>query len=135
MIAPRREPDDALNRLREAVIGAAIAVHDELGAGFLESLYERALCIELERRAIAFARQVTIPVLYKGTPIGEARVDVVVEGRLLVELKATDGHSPLHMAQILSYLKTTGLPLGLVINFNVRSLRDGLRRVVRTPFA
>jgi GxxExxY protein len=128
----RPEPDLALNRLAEAVTGAAMSVHSELGAGFLEALYEKALCIELARRAIPFARQVTVPVHYKGTRIGDARIDVVVDQRLLVELKATEGENPVHMAQVLSYLKTTGLPLGLLINFNVRSLRHGLKRVVRT---
>jgi GxxExxY protein len=128
-----QEPEEGLNRLTEAVIGAAIEVHRVLGPGFLESLYEQALCLELARRAIFFARQVGVSVLYKGTPIGEARLDLVVEGRLLVELKATEGYAPTHLAQVLSYLKATQLTLGLLINFNVPSLRQGLRRVVRTP--
>jgi GxxExxY protein len=128
----RPEPDEGLNRLSESVIGAAIEVHRELGPGLLESFYEHALCLELAQRELAFERQVAVRVSYKGTPIGISRMDVVVEDQVLVELKATDGHSPLHMAQVLSYLKTSGLPLGLLINFNVPVLRNGLKRVVRT---
>ncbi len=126
------EPDAGLNRLTEAVIGAAIEVHRELGPGLMESFYEQALCMELDARAIEFARQVAVPVLYKGASIGQGRMDLVVDGRLLVELKATEGHTPLHLAQVLSYLKTSQLKVGLLINFNVPSLVHGLKRVVRT---
>jgi GxxExxY protein len=129
----RRELDEALNRLTESVIGAAIEVHRELGPGLLESVYERALCMELAARAIAFARQVDVAIHYKGTRIGEARMDLVVDGRLLVELKATEGHSPVHLAQVLSYLKASGLTLGLLINFNVRLLHQGIKRIASTP--
>ncbi len=121
-----------MNRLTEAVIGSAIEVHRELGPGLLESVYEQALCVEFGLRAIAFARQLGVPVRYKGTALGEARMDLVVDGRLLVELKATEGHTPLHLAQVLSYLRASGLTLGLLINFNVPWLRQGIRRVVRT---
>jgi GxxExxY protein len=130
---PRGEPDGALNQLTAAVIGAAIEVHRELGPGLIESVYERALCVELQQRAIGFARQSVVCVVYKGNTIGEARMDLVVEGKLLVELKATEGHTPLHLAQVLSYLKASGLTLGLLINFNVPSLRRGIRRIARTP--
>jgi GxxExxY protein len=133
MKGPRTEPDEALNRLTEAVIGAAIEVHRELGPGLPESVYERALCVELDQRSIAYARQVVLSVFYKGTPIGDARMDVVVDEKLLLELKATEGHAPLHLAQVLTYLKASGLTLGLLINFNVRSLRQGIRRIARTP--
>jgi GxxExxY protein len=133
MMGFRQEPDGGLNRLAEVVIGAAIEVHRELGPGFLESLYEQALSDELAARSIPHARQVIVPVLYKRRPIGNARMDIVVDDRLLVELKATEGHSPLHFAQVLSYLQTTGLPLGLLINFNAQTLRQGLKRIVRSP--
>ena len=93
---PRGEPDEASNRVTAAVIGAAIEVHRELGPGLLESVYEQALCVELRERAVGFSRQLGVSMIYKGTPIGEARMDLVVDGRLLVELKATDGHTPLH---------------------------------------
>jgi GxxExxY protein len=128
----RSEPDEGLNRLTEMVIGAAMEVHRELGPGLLETFYEQALCVELAAQGIAFSRQVGVRVFYKGTPIGESRMDIVVAESLLLELKASDGHSPLHMAQVLSYLKTSRLPLGLLINFNVPVLRRGIRRVVRT---
>jgi GxxExxY protein len=127
------EPDDALNRLSQSVIGAAIEVHRALGPGFLESFYEEALCRELADRGVSFLRQVAVHVLYKGASIGDARLDLLVEQRLLVELKATERCAPIHMAQILSYMKATGLTLGLLINFNVIALRQGIRRVVRTP--
>jgi GxxExxY protein len=118
------------NWLTRMVIGAAIEVHRELGPGWLESFYEQALCLELDGCSIPFARQVAVPVLYKGTRIGEGRLDLIVGGRLLVELKATEGHSPLHLAQVLTYLKASRLTLGLLINFNVPSLRQGIRRVI-----
>jgi GxxExxY protein len=117
--------------LTETVIGAAIEVHRTLGPGFLESFYEEALCRELAERRVAFLRQVAVEVLYKGAIIGEARLDLLVEKRLLVELKATERFAPIHLAQVLSYLKATGLTLGLLINFNVLALRLGVRRIVR----
>ncbi len=89
--------------------------------------------MELAERAIPFTRQAAFAMFYKGMPLGEARVDLVVDRRVLVELKATGGYAPIHLAQVVSYLKATGLTLGLLINFNVPSLRYGLRRVVRTP--
>jgi GxxExxY protein len=98
----------------------------------LEALYEEALCSELADLAIPFARQLAVPVFYKGTSIGEGRLDLLVDGRLLVELKATEGRSPLHLSQVLSYLKATRLTLGLLINFNVPVLRQGVRRIVRS---
>jgi GxxExxY protein len=128
-----QEPEESLNRLTEAVIGAAIDVHRILGPGFLESFYEEALCIELGARGIPLLRQVPVRVLYKGVPLGDARLDLVVDERLVVELKATERHVPVHLAQVLSYLKATDLTLGLLINFNVLSLRQGIRRVIRSP--
>ena len=124
---------EILRGLTETVIGAAMEVHSVLGPGFVESFYEQALCVELAQRAIAFSRQAGFPVFYKGMVLGEARADLVVDGRLLVELKATAGYAPIHLAQVLSYLKASGLTLGLLIHFNVPSLRFGIRRVVRTP--
>ena len=118
--------------LSEAVIGAAIEVHRVLGPGFVEAVYERALCAELTQRGIPFVAQAVVVVRYKDMPVGEARLDVVVADKLVLELKAVDAYSPVHLAQVLSYLKATGLPLGLLINFNVRVLRDGIRRVART---
>ena len=120
--------DDACRK----VIGAAIEVHGILGPGFLEHVYEEALAIELEIRNISFVRQSPHPLLYKGQAIGTGRADLMVEKVLIVELKAQDVLLPIHLAQVISYLKATELRLGLIINFNVLRLRDGIRRVVTT---
>ena len=125
-----REPDQKLDQLAHSVIGAAIEVHRELGPGFLEHLYEKALCIELTTCEISFARQVAIPMRYKGEEIGEGRIDLVVDGSLVIELKAADSLLPIHTAQVLSYLRATGLTLGLLINFNVPLLKDGVKRII-----
>ncbi len=125
-----READSELNRLSEQVIGAAIEVHRELGPGFLESVYEEALCCELTTRKIAFGRQVVVAVNYKGVMVGENRLDLLVDKRLIVELKAVEEIEPIHRAQVISYLRATGLFLGLLINFNVPVLKDGIRRIV-----
>ncbi|HEX8790001.1 MAG TPA: GxxExxY protein [Polyangiaceae bacterium] len=123
---------EGLKGLTRAVIGAAIEVHRVLGPGFSEATYERALCAELGVRGIPYEEQAIVVVRYKDLPVGEMRVDVLVADALILELKAVDAHSPVHVAQVLSYLKATGLPLGLLINFNVRVLRDGIRRIVWT---
>jgi GxxExxY protein len=129
----RVEPSTELDELAYAVIGAAIEVHRLLGPGFLESVYEEALCVELTLRGIRFARQLPIGVQYKGQKVGEARLDLVVDDSLVVELKAVEGVAPIHVAQILSYLKATRLRLGLLISFNVTTLRRGVKRVIYTP--
>jgi GxxExxY protein len=112
------------------VIAAAIEVHKALGPGFAESVYEEALAVELRRRSIPFERQVPVRVTYKGFCVGEGRVDVLVGGALILELKSVETFSPIHVAQLTSYLRAFGHPLGLLITFNVRLLRDGIRRVV-----
>jgi len=124
------EPDKRVDELAHAVIGAAIEVHRHLGPGFLENIYEEALCIELE--AIPFERQKEISVLYKGRPIGKHRVDLLVGQSLMVELKAIEALAEIHTAQVISYLKATGLTLGLLINFNVSILKNGIQRVAYT---
>jgi GxxExxY protein len=124
------EPQESLDRLAHAVIGAAIEVHRLLGPGFLESVYEEALCLELGLRHIPFERQKCVAVSYKGHPVGEGRLDLLIGGSLVVELKAVDALAPIHTAQLLSYLKITGHQLGLLINFNVPMLKQGLKRVV-----
>ena len=126
------EPDEELNRLSDAVIGAAIEVHRVLGPGFLESVYEEALCVELGLKGIPFVRQAPVAVDYKGHPVGEARLDLLVDGRLAVELKAVESLLPIHKAQVRSYLCATGYPLGLLINLNVRVLTDGVKRIILT---
>jgi GxxExxY protein len=112
------------------VIGAAIDVHRELGPGFLESIYEAALCHELELRGIPHVRQAAIQVSYKGHELGENRIDILVSNRLIVELKAVEKVDDIHYAQVKSYLKATHLTLGLLINFNVKLLKDGISRIV-----
>lgn len=115
--------------LTERVIGAAIAVHRELGPGLLESAYEACLAKELIDRRIRFQRQVELPVVYKGERIDCGyRMDLVVDGTLLVELKSIEKIVALHEAQLLTYMRLAGLPVGLIINFNVRVLKDGLVR-------
>jgi GxxExxY protein len=119
------------NELTEAIIGAAIEVHRTLGPGLLESTYEMCLCRELGIRGIPFERQVPIPVEYKGVKLDCGyRADIVVDGMILVEIKAMDSLLPIHDAQLLSYLKLGGWKIGLLINFNVELLKNGLRRRV-----
>jgi len=121
---------ERLNEFSSAVIGAAIEVHRQLGPGFPESVYEKALCLELELRQIPFAHQPEIKVSYKGRVVGEGRLDLLVNGMIIVELKAVEAIAPVHVSQVLSYLKATGYPLGLLINFNVKVLKQGITRLV-----
>lgn len=126
----RNEPGEDIDELANTVIGAAIEVHKVLGPGFLESVYEEALCVELRARAVPFLRQPGFAVAYRGENVGEGRMDLLVAGRLVVELKAVDALNPIHTTQVLSYLKATGHRLGLLLNFKVAVLRDGIKRVV-----
>ena len=120
-----------LNELTDAIIGAAIEVHRTLGPGLLESTYEMCLCRELAIRGIRFERQVPISMDYKGVKLDCGyRADIVAEGMVLVEIKAIDSLLPIHDAQLLSYLKLGGWKIGLLINFNVELLKNGLRRRV-----
>jgi GxxExxY protein len=125
-----QEPDAQLDELARLVIGAAIAVHQELGPGYLEKIYEEALCREFLRQGIKFERQKRIDVLFRGEVIGEAVIELLVEGRLVVELKTVDTIHPLHVAQTISYLKTINESLGLLLNFQVARMKDGIKRVV-----
>jgi GxxExxY protein len=122
--------DEALERLIHAVIGAAIEVHRALGPGYLESVYEEALCIELTMRGLRFGRQVDVGVQYKGHSVGSGILDILVDDVLIVELKAAETLAPIHTAQLLSYLKATKHPVGLLVNFNVVVLREGIKRIV-----
>jgi len=131
--AKHPEPDKKLDDFAAVVVDAALEVHRQLGPGFLEFAYEEALAIELGLRRVAFERQVPVALTYKQVPIGHTRLDLLVGGCLVVELKATECLLPIHLAQVLSYLKATRQPLGLLINFNVSTLRQGIKRVVRTP--
>jgi GxxExxY protein len=126
------EPDKRTDEMAHAVIGAAIEVHRQLGPGFLESVYEEALCVELTDREIFFERQREIGVLYKERPIGKHRIDLLVGQSLIVELKTVEALADIHKAQVISYLKATRLSLGLLINFNVPILKNGIQRVIYT---
>lgn len=126
------EPSAELDELAHQVIGAAIEVHRHLGPGLLESVYEQAFCVELNLLGINFRRQASVELSYKGHHVGQGRLDLLVENKLVVELKAVEKLTDVHKAQVLSYLRTTGYHLGLLINFNVRVLRAGIMRLVHT---
>jgi GxxExxY protein len=130
-----REPEREVDHFAYAVIGAAIEVHRHLGPGFLESIYESALMAELSSRSIPFERQKTVPLMYKGQSVGMHRLDLLVGRQVVVELKAVDAVAPIHFAQMISYLAATRLPLGLLINFHVRVLKDGIHRIIRSDAA
>ena len=129
----RWEPDAELNAFSTAVIGAALEMHKRLGPGLDEATYENALAIEFRLREIPFERQVWIDVTYKGEVVGRRRLDFLVGNRLIVEVKAVEELNPLHKAQLFTYLKLTNLNLGLLINFDVQFLKDGIKRVIRPP--
>jgi GxxExxY protein len=114
----------------KALLDAAFEVHTILGAGFLERLYEDALCYELKLRQAPFERQKAIIVPYKDFRIEGQRLDLLIGGLVIAEIKAVDDIHPIHQAQLMSYLKATGLRLGFIINFNVPHLKRGIRRVV-----
>ena len=127
-----REPDSETDALAHAVIGASIEVHRQLGPGFLEQIYEEALCVELRLRDVPFQRQKLVKAEYKGVYVGEGRLDLLVGKRLVVELKTVKSFAPIHRATVISYLKLTGHQLRLLINFNVPVLKDGVQRVILT---
>jgi GxxExxY protein len=123
-----------VNDITQAIIGAAIEVHKALGPGLLESAYEECLARELTLKGIPFERQHPLPIEYKGLQLDCGyRIDLLVENRVVVELKAIEGLLPLHEAQILTYLKLGGWSTGLLINFNVPVLTKGIRRLVCGP--
>jgi len=120
-----------MNDLSDSVIGAAIEVHKILGPGLLESTYERCLVHELILRGIQAERQKKQPIHYKGLEIDEGyRIDILVDGKIILELKVVDQLNNIHMAQLLTYLKLSGCRLGYLMNFNVKLLRDGIKRIV-----
>ncbi len=119
-----------IDGLAETVIGAAIEVHRTLGPGLLESVYRECLMVELAAAHLAVEQERRVPLQYKGQPIKSVlRLDLLVEDSLVVELKAVEIVNPVHLAQVITYLKLTGFPAGLLMNFNVPSLRTGLRRL------
>ncbi len=120
-----------LRELTHQIIAAAIEVHRELGPGLLESTYEACLCEELRLRGLKWKRQLSVPIRYKNVMIQEAyRIDLVVEDQVVIELKSIESLAPIHEVQVLTYLKHLDLRVGLLINFNVAVLKDGIKRVV-----
>jgi GxxExxY protein len=126
----RLEPPEDVDALAKAAIGAAVEVHRHLGPGFLEHAYEEALAVEFDLRGIPYERQAPIRLVYKGHEIGEGRVDFLVDKKLIVELKAVEALGPVHKSQVISYLRAMGQTLGLLINFNVRVVKEGIQRVI-----
>jgi GxxExxY protein len=120
-----------INEITEKVIGAAIEVHSQLGPGLLESAYEDCLCRELALRDISFKKQLTLPLEYKGVKLDSGfRVDLLIEEAVVIEAKAVESILPVHEAQLLTYLKLGKWKVGLLINFNVARLKEGIKRVV-----
>jgi GxxExxY protein len=113
------------------IVGAAIEVHEHLGPGQLESVYQRAMECELRRRGIAFRSQVPVPMFYKGDRVGDFYADLIVEDAIILELKAVERLRAVHTAQLLSYLSAAELRLGMLMNFNVPRMVHGIKRVVR----
>jgi GxxExxY protein len=121
----------SVNRITEEVIGAAIAVHRALGPGLLESAYQECLCQKLALRGVPFERQVPLPLEYKGIRCECGyRLDILVNGTVVVEVKSIEAIAPIHEAQLLTYLRLGGWNIGLLMNFNVVVLKDGIRRRV-----
>jgi GxxExxY protein len=123
------EPNPELNRITNASIGGMIAVHRELGPGHLEAAYQRALELEFNYRGISYQRQVPVRLTYRGEIVGEGRLDFLVEGKVIVEIKSVQSISAVFVSQMISYLKITKLKLGLIVNFNVALLTQGIRRI------
>lgn len=119
-----------IDELSEIIIGAGIEVHRHLGPGLLESAYEECMCEKLKLLGLAFERQVPLPLTYKSGALDcSYRLDIVVMKRVIVELKAMEKFMPIHQAQVITYLKLSGLEVGLLMNFNVPVLKDGIKRI------
>jgi GxxExxY protein len=130
------EPSPAQNEISRQIVDSAFTVHQALGPGLLESVYEQCLRHELATRGVAVQRQAALPLVYKGVPIEAGfRIDLIVERQIVVEVKTVERILPIHEAQLLTYLKLSSLPMGLLINFNVALIRDGIRRMVLTSQA
>jgi GxxExxY protein len=120
-----------INQLSSKTIGASIEVHKGLGPGLLESTYELCLCHEFDLRSLSYERQKALSINYKGKKLDCAyRLDIVVENAIILELKSCERIEPIHKAQLLTYLKLSGINLGLILNFNVPFMRDGIVRIV-----
>jgi GxxExxY protein len=121
-----------INEITRAIIGCAIEVHKNLGPGLLESAYEECLAFELSKAGLSIKRQQPVPVVYKDIKLDCGyRIDILVENRIIIELKVVDEFNPVHEAQILTYMKFANKKIGLLINFNVMILKSGIRRFIR----
>jgi GxxExxY protein len=119
------------NEISQAVVAATIEVHRILGPGLLESVYEEALCHEMELRAVSFKRQLPVPIRYKGVSLAtDLRLDLLVEDKVIVEIKAVEETKPIHKVQVLTYLRLSDKRLGLLINFHVPVVKEGISRIV-----
>jgi GxxExxY protein len=119
-----------LEDLIETVLGCCLAVHRQLGPGLLEGIYSRAARMELEAKGIRFEAEKPVPVLYRNRVLCSQRLDLFIDGRVVLEIKAVDALHPIHVAQVLTYLRITGARVGLLVNFNVPALKQGIRRVI-----
>jgi GxxExxY protein len=127
---PQSHKVTEINAVTQRIIGCAIQVHRILGPGLLEAMYEAAMGIEFDDAGVKYDRQTRLPAYYKGRLLGEYRVDLVVENLVLVEIKSIDRLNPVFDAQLLTYLRRTGKRIGLLINFNSRLLKDGVKRMI-----
>ncbi len=133
MNLPQRHGDTellGLNALTQRIIACAIEVHRVLGPGLLEPIYEAAMCIEMDEMGMTYELQIAVPAFYKGRPLGTYRVDLIVNDLAVVEIKSVERANPVFEAQVLTYLRLTGKRVGLLINFNSRLLKDGIKRLV-----
>jgi GxxExxY protein len=127
---PQRSDAGEIEALARIVVDCGYHLHRELGPGLLESVYERLLCEALRDQGLRFECQLIVPIKYKGVAIDNAfRADVLIEGKLLVELKSTEAHAPVHAKQLLTYLRLLDLPLGLLMNFGAATFKEGVRRI------
>src|SRR5438552_885913 len=123
--------ESSVNAVSGAIVDASIAVHRELGPGLLESVYESCLCMELRERGLSFAQQVALPIMYRGVELAHPlRLDLLVDDRVIVEVKHVDPLLPVHYSQLISYLRLSGREVGLLLNFKVTLMRTGIKRLV-----
>lgn len=122
---------DTDNSMTHRIIGCALAVHRELGPGLLEAVYESALCVEMKATGVEFRRQVGVPLYYRGELIAEHRIDLLVANRIVVEVKTVESINPIHIAQVLTYLRVIDARVGLLLNFKTAVLKHGITRVIR----
>jgi len=120
---------EEINKITERIIGCGIEVHRHLGPGMLESVYSGAMCVEMTSAGLKFRQEVVLPVMYKGVEVGKQRIDLLVEDEVIVELKSVEEMNVLFEAQLLGYLKMSGKRVGLLMNFNATTMRDGIKRL------